>query len=99
MEVEAHLIKQRIGTLIRAQCLKQCQRRTRRRITNTIILRQISKDSSLRCITIIMRRKSMVMKMMMPWLTEYSTKLMRNKSAVEAYTLNRTLIPSILVQT
>ncbi len=95
MEVEVHLIKQRIGTLIREQCLKLCQRRMRKRITNTIILRQISKDSSLRCIKIIMRRKSMVMKMKTQWLTEYSIKLMRNKSAVEAYTLNRTLIPSI----
>jgi len=99
MAVGAHLIKRRIGTLIRGQCLKPCQRRMRKRITNTIILRQISKDSNLRCIRIIMRKRSMVMKMMMRWLTESLTKLMRSKSAAEVYTLNRTPILSILDQT
>jgi hypothetical protein len=67
MEVEAPLIKQKIGTLIKVQCLKPCQKKTKRRIMNTIILREISRDSNLRCIKIIMRKRlrSMVMRMMM----------------------------------
>jgi hypothetical protein len=66
-EVEAPLIKLKIGTLIKVQCLKLCQKKMKRRIMNTIILREISRDSSLRCIKIIMRKRlrSMAMKMMM----------------------------------
>jgi hypothetical protein len=66
-EVEAPLIKLKTGTLIKVQCLKPCQKKMKRRIMNTIILREISRDSNLRCIKIIMRKRlrSMAMKMMM----------------------------------
>jgi hypothetical protein len=66
-EVEAPLIKLKTGTLIKVPCLKLCQKKTKRRIMNTIILREISRDSSLRCIKIIMRKRlrSMGMRMMM----------------------------------
>jgi hypothetical protein len=66
-EVEAPLIKLKIGTLIKVQYLRLCQKKTKRRIMNTIILRVISRDSNLRCIKIIMRKRlrSMAMRMMM----------------------------------
>jgi hypothetical protein len=66
-EVGAPLIKLKIGTLIKVPYLKLCQKKTKRRIMNTIILREISRGSNLRCIKIIMRKRlrSMAMKMMM----------------------------------
>lgn len=100
--VAVHLIRLRTGISISRQCLKPCQRKMKRRrtITNTISMRLIFKDSStnLWCIsssTMKRRARSTDTRMMMPWLTGYSTRLTRSKSTAGAYTLNKTRTPSI----